>query len=784
MGGPQAADCAARAIHLVYPMSLRLLSLLPVLICLCACVSIPERSEAEAEFRQACRDVSCDAAVMNLAAHPDDESARTLVYLRRKFGVRTITVYSTCGEGGQNAIGKELGPDLARIRTRETLAAARITGTEVRWLEFADFGFSKTAEESFERWGGRELFLERLGREVAAARPDLILTNHRPKRGHGHHRATVLAAVQLLQQRARQGLITPLYARSVQDSEEFELRLPVWDQDDVTGLTYGRQALKGWRMHRTQGVFGPVSASRVTPDRWGRLWPEGGDGAPLERNFRSIFDFADLQPLLRRDGLDAARLRRDLLAFAGERPRQVHLREARRLLPVLQGLARGLDEGGELSQRLGRRVEALERLLMLGHKVSLTASMDHARLAEGGKAALTVTLAVEPEAGPPVPVSEARVILAGQTRELRNRSATLAIGPLEDVDPSRYPPAWIRATVAFRLDGLPIRRQVAVRYTPVERVSLRWDRSARLVPVRGGPRQLEAQLSVAVQVADVPAGEIALASEGDARARLLAGGTLEAGSRRAVRQVRIALPDQPLGRDTSVTARFAGAQAGLVLRPVDARVPERLRVGLVRGPDESLQRAMEDLGIAIDLLDEERLAGADWTAFDTLILDIRAYRHRPDLAKQRQRILSWCAGGGRVLCFYHKPMEWNEAFKGPLLAPFALEIGRDRVCEEDVPVTLLQPEHRLWRHPNRISPADFVGWVQERGLNFPRKWAEAWQPMLRMNDRGEAPLDSALLYARHGQGQYIYCSLALYRQLKVAHPGAARILVNLLTPER
>ena len=101
-------------------------------------------------FLQACKDATTDAVVMNLAAHPDDESGRSLVFLRRKFGVRTVTVYSTCGEGGQNAIGREIGMELARIRTRETLAAARLTGTQVRWLGFADFGYSKTAAEAFE----------------------------------------------------------------------------------------------------------------------------------------------------------------------------------------------------------------------------------------------------------------------------------------------------------------------------------------------------------------------------------------------------------------------------------------------------------------------------------------------------------------------------------------------------------------------------------------------------------------------------------------------------------
>ena len=108
----------------------------------CAVVSEVAHDPRAVSFRQACKDATTDALVINLAAHPDDEAARTLVYLRRH-GVRTVTVYSTCGDGGQNAIGREIGPALAFLRTRETLAAARFTGTQVRWLGFPDFGYSK-----------------------------------------------------------------------------------------------------------------------------------------------------------------------------------------------------------------------------------------------------------------------------------------------------------------------------------------------------------------------------------------------------------------------------------------------------------------------------------------------------------------------------------------------------------------------------------------------------------------------------------------------------------------
>ena len=182
------------------------------------------------------------------------------------------------------------------------------------------------------------------------------------------------------------------------------------------------------------------------------------------------------------------------------------------------------------------------------------------------------------------------------------------------------------------------------------------------------------------------------------------------------------------------------------------------------------------------MLDEPTLASTDLARFGVVVLDIRAYYHRPDLAQHKDRLLQFCSDGGRVLSFYHKSGEWNARDGHPLLAPIELEVGTQRVCEEDAAVELLHAEHELWTRPHRITVADFEGWVQERGLNFPRKWADEWLPLIEMSDTDEDPLQSALLYAKYGEGDFVYCSLALYRQLRVGHRGGARILMNLVTP--
>src|SRR5205085_4298670 len=141
------------------------------------------------ELHQALLDLTNPWTVMCVAAHPDDEDGATLTLLRRKYGVHTVSLFSTYGEGGQNATGPELYEELGAIRARETESAAKIQGSEPYFLGLRDFGFSKSAEEAFRIWGHNEA-LRRMVLKIRELEPDVIITNHDTTSGHGHHQAT------------------------------------------------------------------------------------------------------------------------------------------------------------------------------------------------------------------------------------------------------------------------------------------------------------------------------------------------------------------------------------------------------------------------------------------------------------------------------------------------------------------------------------------------------------------------------------------------------------------
>jgi len=83
--------------------------------------------------------------------------------------------------------------------------------------------------------------------------------------------------------------------------------------------------------------------------------------------------------------------------------------------------------------------------------------------------------------------------------------------------------------------------------------------------------------------------------------------------------------------------------------------------------------------------------------------------------------------------------------------------------------------------PNKITDADFAGWVQERGIYFPNQWDDHFTPILACNDPGEAPLKGGLLVAHYGKGYFVYTGLVFFRELPAGVPGAYRLFANLIS---
>jgi LmbE family N-acetylglucosaminyl deacetylase len=224
---------------------------------------------------------------------------------------------------------------------------------------------------------------------------------------------------------------------------------------------------------------------------------------------------------------------------------------------------------------------------------------------------------------------------------------------------------------------------------------------------------------------------------------------------------------------------FSSAEARISAFPVSVR--EGIRVGYVMGSGDLGPEALRQLGVSSDLLNPEAVRAGAFGDFDVIVLGIRAYETRPDVVAANEQFLDFARAGGTLVVQYNK-----YEFPRGGFAPYPVEMTRphDRVADESVPVTILEPDHPLFQFPNRITSDDFSGWAQERGLYFLNQWDERYTPLLEMADPGEEPKRGGLVVAPLGEGLYVYTGIAFFRQFPEGVPGAYRLFANLISLNR
>src|SRR5499427_1305113 len=146
-----------------------------------------------AEIEQSLYKLNELGTVLHIAAHPDDERTAVLAYFARGRHMRTAYLSVTRGEGGQNLIGSEQGAQMGIIRTQELLAARQIDGAEQFFTRAIDFGFTRTAEETLQKWGHDRILADVVW-IVRRYRPDVIILGFSgtPRDGHGQHQVSAI----------------------------------------------------------------------------------------------------------------------------------------------------------------------------------------------------------------------------------------------------------------------------------------------------------------------------------------------------------------------------------------------------------------------------------------------------------------------------------------------------------------------------------------------------------------------------------------------------------------
>jgi len=210
---------------------------------------------------------------------------------------------------------------------------------------------------------------------------------------------------------------------------------------------------------------------------------------------------------------------------------------------------------------------------------------------------------------------------------------------------------------------------------------------------------------------------------------------------------------------------------------VDVKVPKQLRVAYIPGAGDEIPTVLQQIGIDVTVVPAEKLAAEDLGKYGTIVLGIRAYDTQKDVANNNKKLLEYVFAGGTLIVQYNAS---TGDFNSGHFTPFPAQLSRARVSVEEAPVEILAPGDSVFHDPNTITPRDFDGWVQERGLYFMDQWDSNFKPLLSSHDPGESPLKGGLLRAQYGKGTYIFTGYAFFRQLPAGVPGAIRLYVNLL----
>ena len=772
---------------------------------------------------------------MQTGAHPDDETSRMLARLSLGDGMHVVYVNAVRGQGGQNALGPERGDALGYLRTEELFEAMRVIRADIGWFaetpddSIRDFGFSKSAEQTFDHWG-RDHTLRQVVKMVRLFRPDILIPTFLDVPGqHGHHRAVTQATIAAFDEAANESAYTDLGLASWQANA---LYLPAWGggggsyddevpppnatheiltgaYDAVMGATYAQIGEWSRACHATQGMGRyvdeeerPVPLHQLRTASGEAVLPGLTEGIP-----QNLADLAgQCQDSSSHEAAMLAQQAADdaLAAFPdGKAVLSALCRLQAALLKLETGVASHHVHRVHLKMRqtamAASQAAALQFHFDVNPAVPVVGQPAEARLswhvADPANAPAISARMKGPEqitSGPFVGSG------SGERRQSMTASLDIADPPIDAMagwHGVMVSPASLHAEVSVKI----AETDFIVRLCPDTVFSTMPGQTGRITPARtllrrGKDTSLDMQLQLDATPKQnehahltLPEGWTFDLAVGTTDTKLQGQVTVPSSARQGHYRIRASVGEDEVFTTQSLAyphirpqTRFSKASADIAL--VDTAGLEGLSIGWIDGGVDEAYHWAGQLGAHIVQLDDNHLLSGNFTDLDVIVAGVFAGGTRP-LNRSMQHIRPWIESGGHYVSQYHRPIDnWDKTQSAPLrLQPGSPSI-RWRVTDAAAPVRIMQPDHPLLASPNKITKADFDGWVKERGLYFASEWDPAYLPLLAMSDSDEAPLEGSLLAARIGSGSHIHCALNLFYQMDHMVIGAFRLFANLLTP--
>lgn len=778
--------------------------------------------------------------VLYVAAHPDDENTAIITYFANERKMNTAYFSFTRGDGGQNLIGPEIRDELGVIRTNELLEARKIDNGEQFFSRAVDFGYSKHPDETFNIWD-REKVLGDLVWVIRKFRPDIIITrfNTIPGTTHGHHTASAILANEAMdiagdpsKYPEQLTFVTPWRPKSLywnayfwrrseymKDTSEL-LSVDVGKYNELLGYSYSEISALSRSSHKSQG-FG---ATGVRGQRLEYLQhekgykPENDVFEGIETTWDRVEGGQEISKLVDRiiskyDPMhpekivaDLLMLREDVQSLEDEFWKTRKINEIDQLIYAVTGLfleVKANDFTAAPGEQINLVIEAINRsdasiTLESVRFVNLGTALNYARpLANNSKEEMQATIVLTRD----VPYSQPYWL---------EEPHSLGMFLVEDQQQIGKPVNGSAVEVEFQLniDGKSISFERPLIYknndpvegevykpfliTPPVFVNIESDvilfneQSPKKVTafVRAGKAEVDGTLKL-----DLP--ESWLVKPSTHQFSLKQKGSIQAF------EFEVIPPDEQEVAYANASAELEGARYDLAFSEIDyEHIPYQIllnksqskfvklnlkkgdeRIGYIMGAGDNIPEILSQVGYEVEIINEMAFTEENLEKFETIILGIRSLNTVDRLTFDMPKLFDFVNRGGNLVIQYntsHNLVTEN-------IAPYPLQLSRDRVTVEEAEVRIIAPDHEVINYPNKIDSRDFENWVQERGLYFPDSWDSQFIAILESNDPGEAPLKGGLLVAEYGKGRFVYTGYSWFRELPAGVPGAFRLFVNLIS---
>lgn len=779
-----------------------------------------------AEIAQGIAKLNNNASVLYIAAHPDDENTRLLAYLSKEVKVRTGYLSLTRGDGGQNLIGNEQAELLGLIRTQELLAARRIDGAEQFFTRANDFGFSKTADESFKIWG-KEQILADVVWVIRKFRPDVIITRfpEDSRAGHGHHAGSAILAREAFAAaadakrfpeqlkyvktwQAKRILWNTFNFGGNNTTAADQLKIDVGLYNPLLGKSYGEIAAISRTNHKSQGFgaalqrgesleyFSPVAGSTATSSLFDGIKIGIGNAqieiliASIQKNYQldqpwqSLTKLLELKKATQNISFNHKLLDELILACAGiwvEANAPENSYAAGDSIPFkVQAIARiagNFPLNISLSSASQKTIDLKPNQLQVLNQKMVSSEADLTQpywLGENhpiGQFNIPTQQDVGYPENPSQLSAKLYISLNGQQIEVNTPIIYKYTDPIRGevyqpliiappVTASMSEKSYIftgsqTKSISVKLKNFANHSKGSI--TPV--LPKGWNSSPTKIDFDLTKKGDEQQIDFQIQ----PGGET---NSGQLLLQLNIAGKTYDKSLKTISYEHI--PNISL---------FPKAIAKL--EKVDLKMTGK-RIAYIEGAGDLVADALKQIGYEVSHLDIKQLGTYDLSNFDAIVIGVRFYNVNTEARNVQAKLLNYVKNGGTLLVQYNV----NNGLKLSEIGPYPFSLSNKRVTEEDAKVNFLLPSHPALNYPNKITAADFEGWVQERGLYFASSIDPQYSMPLAMNDLGEESNNGSLLIANYGQGKFVYTSLAFFRELPAGVPGAYRLFVNLLAKKQ